>query len=533
MANSVSLHSAGHRRGVVCAPHFATVETGRSILAEGGNAIEAMLAMAASIAAVYPHMNHLGGDGFWIIREPSGRVRAIMAAGPAALAAKPELYRDYETIPTRGPLAALTVPGAVGGWILAHEAARTHGGRLPLKVILTSAITQARNGYAVTRSQRRLTEEHFGSLKDVPGFAAQFLVDGKVPELGAVLKQAAFAATLEHLTYAGFTDFYRGDVAREIAGDLERIGSPLSRIDLERYQASLAEPLRVSLASGTLFNTDAPTQGAVSLMIVALFARLGVRNAESFDHVHGLVEATKRALGMRDRLITDPNYLSHSLQRVLEEHYLAGEAMKIDRRKAAPWRHVTDSGDTIWMGAADTSGLVVSYIQSLYWEFGSGCVLPHTGLLVQNRGSSFSLQPDALNFLTPGRLPFHTLNPALAALEDGRIVAYGCMGGDGQPQTQSAVFTRYVDFREPLPEAIDRPRWVLGRTWGAARTTLRLEPRFDDTVIEALTAAGHDIDLLPEPRSDVMGHAGAVVLHPDGTCEGAHDPRADGGAAGA
>jgi gamma-glutamyltranspeptidase/glutathione hydrolase len=160
-------------------------------------------------------------------------------------------------------------------------------------------------------------------------------------------------------------------------------------------------------------------------------------------------------------------------------------------------------------------------------------VLPRTGLLMQNRGSSFSLQPDALNFLTPGRLPFHTLNPALAALEDGRIVAYGCMGGDGQPQTQSAVFTRYVDFREPLPEAIDRPRWVLGRTWGAARTTLRLEPRFDDTVIEALTAAGHDIDLLPEPRSDVMGHAGAVVLHPDGTCEGAHDPRADGGAAGA
>src|SRR5262249_20405053 len=131
MANPVGLHSAGHRRGVVCAPHFATVETGRSILAEGGNAIEAMLAMAASIAAVYPHMNHLGGDGFWIIREPSGRVRAIMAAGPAALAAKPELYRDYETIPTRGPLAALTVPGAVGGLILPHEAARTHGGRLP------------------------------------------------------------------------------------------------------------------------------------------------------------------------------------------------------------------------------------------------------------------------------------------------------------------------------------------------------------------------------------------------------------------
>jgi oxamate amidohydrolase len=532
MADPVSLHSVGHRHGVVCAPHFATVEAGRSVLAEGGNAIEAMLAMAASIAAVYPHMNHLGGDGFWIIREPSGRVRAIMAAGPAALAAKPELYRDFDTMPTRGPLAALTVPGAVGGFILAHEAARAHGGKLPLKILLTPAITQARNGYAVTRSQRRLTEEQFSSLKDAPGFAAQFLLDGKVPEVGAVLKQEALAATLEHLTYAGFADFYRGDVARETAADLERIGSPLSRTDLERYQATLAEPLHVRLASGTLYNTDAPTQGAVSLMILALFARLGVREAEGFDHIHGLVEATKRALRMRDRLITDPNYLSHSLQRVLEERYLAGEAVKIDRQKAAPWPLAPNAGDTVWMGAADTSGLVVSYIQSLYWEFGSGCVLPRTGLLMQNRGSSFSLQPGALNFLSPGRLPFHTLNPALAVLEDGRIMAHGCMGGDGQPQTQSAVFTRYVGFREPLLEALDRPRWVLGRTWGASRTSLRLEPRFDESVIAALAAAGHDIDLLAEPHSDVMGHAGVVVLHPDGTCEGAHDPRADGGAAG-
>ena len=528
----MSLHSAGHRRGVVCAPHFATVEAGRSILAEGGNGMEAMLAMAASIAAVYPHMNHLGGDGFWIIREPSGRVRAIMAAGPAALAAKPELYRDYEAMPTRGPLAALTVPAAVAGWILADEAARARGGKLPLKVLLAPAIARARNGYAVTRSQKRLTEEQFSGLKDVPGFAAQFLVDGKIPEVGTMLKQEAFAATLEHLTHAGLEDFYRGDVGRETAADLERIGSPVSRTDLERYQATLTEPLRVSLASGTLFNTDAPTQGAVSLMILALFARLGVREAEGFDHIHGLVEATKRALRMRDRLITDPNYLSHSLQRVLEERYLAGEAMKIDRRKAAPWPLAPNAGDTIWMGAADTSGLVVSYIQSLYWEFGSGCVLPATGVLMQNRGASFSLHSGALNPLMPGRLPIHTLNPALAVLKDGRIMAYGCMGGDGQPQTQSALFTRYVTFRAPLADAIDRPRWVLGRTRGAARTALRLEPRFDGNLIDVLANAGHEVEVLDEPYSDVMGHAGAVVLHQDSTCEGAHDPRADGGAAG-
>src|SRR5262249_26682213 len=131
MANPAELHSAGHRRGVVCAPHFATVEAGRSTLAEGGNALEAMLAMAASIAAVYPHMNHLGGDGFWLLREPSGRVRTIMAAGPAAMAAKPELYRDHETMPTRGPPAAPTVPGAIGGPGLLRAAGPARRGQPP------------------------------------------------------------------------------------------------------------------------------------------------------------------------------------------------------------------------------------------------------------------------------------------------------------------------------------------------------------------------------------------------------------------
>jgi gamma-glutamyltranspeptidase/glutathione hydrolase len=184
------------------------------------------------------------------------------------------------------------------------------------------------------------------------------------------------------------------------------------------------------------------------------------------------------------------------------------------------------------MGAADHDGRAVSYIQSLYWEFGSGCVLPATGVLMQNRGASFSLDPDALNALAPGRLPFHTLNPALAALSDGRVIAYGTMGGDGQPQSQAALFSRHVLFRQPLDRAIDAPRWLLGRTWGSPKTNLRMEPRFDGNLIDQMLSAGHDVEVLPEPYSDTMGHAGAVVLHPDGTLEGAHDPRADGGAAG-
>ncbi|HMK71616.1 MAG TPA: gamma-glutamyltransferase [Xanthobacteraceae bacterium] len=528
----VDLHSAGHRRGVVCAPHFGAVDAGRSILAEGGNALEAMVAMAAAIAVVYPHMNHIGGDGFWLIREPSARVRAIMAPGPAAMAARLEFYRGRETIPPRGPLAALTVPGAVGGWMLALEAANANGAKLPLDVLLAPAIGHARNGYAVSRSQERLTQDNLAALAPVPGFAATFLVDGKPPPAGAVLKQEALAGTLSHLAHAGLDDFYRGDVGREIAADLAHISSPLTREDLTRYRAALAEPLHVELPDATVYNTDAPTQGIASLLILALFARLGVTEAEGFDHIHGLVEATKRALRVRDRVVTDPNALAHALDRCLELRFIAGEVMKIDRRKAARWPLTAGEGDTVWMGAADASGLVVSYIQSLYWEFGSGCVLPRTGVLMQNRGISFSLQRGALNLLAPGRLPFHTLNPALAILKDGRIMAYGTMGGDAQPQTQGALFTRHVSFGQPLAEAIDRPRWVLGRTWGEARTKLRMEQRFAAGVVDQLAAAGHELEVLPDAYSDVMGHAGAVVLHPDGTLEGAHDPRADGGAAG-
>ena len=528
----VDLHSAGHRRGVACAPHSAAVEAGRSILAEGGNAIEAMLAMAATIAVVYPHMNHLGGDGFWLIRERSGRVRAIMAAGPAGLDARPELYREYDAIPPRGPLAALTVPGAVGGWMLALDAAKANGATMPLDVLLASAIGLARNGYTVSRSQAALTQEKLAELAPVPGFAGVFLSDGKAPAAGATLKQQAFAETLTQLAHAGLDDFYRGDIGREIAADLARIGSPVTREDVSRYRATLAAPLQVELPAGTIYNTDAPTQGIASLMILALFARLGVKEAEGFDHIHGLVEATKRALRVRDRVVTDPNDLAHALDRCLEPRFIAGEAMKIDRQKAARWPLADGEGDTIWMGAADASGLVVSYIQSLYWEFGSGCVLPATGIVMQNRGTSFSLQRGALNLLAPGRLPFHTLNPALAVLKDGRIMAYGSMGGDGQPQFQAAVFTRHVLFDAPLAAAIERPRWVLGRTWGDPHTKLRLEQRFDGNLIDGLAAAGHEVDVLSEPYSDVMGHAGAVILHPDGTCEGAHDPRADGGAAG-
>ncbi len=530
----MNLHSAGHRRGVVCAPHAAAVEDGRAILAEGGNAIEAMLAMAASIAAVYPHMNHIGGDGFWLIREPSGRLRALMGAGRAGSKATPRFYRDagLDEIPARGPFAALTVPGAVAAWMLAAEAASAHGGKLPLDVLLTSAIKHARDGYVVTRSQARLTTEKLPEMGNAVGFKKAFLIGDNVPDVGTVLKQTALAETLDHLARVGLDDFYRGDIGREISADLDRIGSPVTREDLESFRAIVDQPLAVGTQSGMIYNSPPPTQGIASLIILALFERLRVTRAETFEHVHGIVEATKRAFRVRDRTVTDPDKITVDLDQYMSPAFLDADAAKIDMHKAARWPAPAGEGDTIWMGAADASGLVVSYIQSLYWEFGSGCVLPATGIVMQNRGASFSLDPKALNALAPGRRPFHTLNPALAVLKDGRIIAYGTMGGDGQPQSQAAVFTRYVTFGQPLDRALDAPRWLLGRTWGSTHTNLRMESRFDGNLIDRMLAAGHDIAVLDDSYSDTMGHSGAVVLHPDGSLEGGHDPRADGGAAG-
>ena len=235
---------------------------------------------------------------------------------------------------------------------------------------------------------------------------------------------------------------------------------------------------------------------------------------------------------MRERVVTDPRHLPADPQSFLTSGALDALAADIDPRRALPWPDPATAGDTIWMGAVDAQGRAVSFIQSVYWEFGSGVVLSDTGVTWQNRGSSFSLDPRALNVLEPGSKPFHTLNPSLAHFDDGRVMPYGTMGGEGQPQTQAAVFTRYARFGQSLQQAITAPRWLLGRTWGDVSTSLKLESRFDPALIQALKDAGHQVELLPEAFSDTMGHAGALVHHPDGLIEGAADPRSDGLVAG-
>ncbi|SHG38211.1 gamma-glutamyltranspeptidase / glutathione hydrolase [Kaistia soli DSM 19436] len=518
-------------KGMVVAPHRAAAEAGAEILRAGGNAIEAMIATAATIAVVYPHMNAIGGDGFWLIREPGKEPRYIEACGGAGSKASIRAYHDkgHDRIPVRGPDAAVTVAGAVSGWDLAFQLSQSLGGAIDRRTLLADAIARAKAGIAVTRSQAHLTKVHRDALAAAPGFSDVFLKDGEAPALGDIIHQPRLAETLDQLAHAGFSDFYRGDVAQVIADDLDRMGAPVTREDLARHEARFRSPLSVRLADANVYNAPPPTQGLASLIILGVFERLGIKRGETFEHVHGLVEATKRAFMIRDRAVTDPLFAGdvsvHLSPRALER-----EAAAVDMKRALPWPQVAQKGDTVWLGAIDSNGLAVSYIQSIFFEFGSGCVLPQTGITWQNRGSSFSLDPGAVNPLEPGRKPFHTLNPAMARFDDGRIMSYGTMGGEGQPQTQGAVFTRYARFGMDLAAAIDAPRWLLGRTWGSDATNLRLENRLDPDLVLALQRAGHDVEVIDEAYSDVMGHAGAIVRRKDGRLFGAADPRSDGAA---
>ncbi|MDG9761023.1 gamma-glutamyltransferase family protein [Pseudomonas sediminis] len=524
------------RHGMAVAPHALASQSALAVLREGGNAVEAMVAAAATIAAAYPHMNGIGGDSFWLLSlaTPEGpRVIGVEGCGAAAQGANHEHFNGQLAIPFRGPSAALTMAGTVSAWERSLDIAREQlGARLPLSRLLADAIDYARHGVPVTASQQRSTQAKRAELQGVAGFAETFLTEGQVPAVGSLFRQPRLADTLEHMARHGLADFYHGDLARRMAQELEQLGSPLRLSDFHAHQAIERTPLELQHSHGRVFNMPPPTQGLVSLMILGIMDRLPGSKADhlSADYVHSAVEAVKQAFKVRDQHITDPLHMSVDPTSFLRPDALDEMADAIDPQVAAAWGKGKGPADTVWMGVIDSQGNAVSMIQSIYHEFGSGIVLSDTGVNWQNRGASFSLDPDHINFLRPGKKPFHTLNPALAHLNDGRTVVYGNMGGDGQPQSQSAVFTRAVVHGMNPQAAISAPRWLLGRTWGQSSESLKLEGRFPRSTVQALRERGHDVEMLDD-FDEVCGHAGCAIRHADGSLEGGSDPRSDGAVA--
>ena len=519
------------------APHSLASQSALAVLRDSGNAVEAMIAATATIAVVYPHMNGIGGDSFWLVRSVQDGVIGIDACGASAGGVSRSDYAGKSAIPFRGGSAAITVAGTMSGWNAAYQYSREKlGGKLPLTRLLEDAIHYGRAGIVVTASQHMNTRNKREELQGIHGFADAFLVGGAPPTTGDVFKQPRMAATLDHLARTGLDDYYRGELARAIAKDLALAQSPVTLADLERHHALIRVPLELAHSLGKLYNMPPPTQGLVSLLILGQMDRLGIARFDHLgaDYVHAAVEATKRAFLVRDKYITDPDVMrangAPDAQSLLAPANLEANAGKIDMTKAAPWGAGKGPADTIWMGVIDGDGNAVSLIQSVYHEFGSGVVLKETGINWQNRGASFSLDPRHINTLEPHKKPFHTLNPAMALLDDGRVMVYGNMGGDGQPQSQSAVFTRIAVLGMNPQDAIAAPRWLLGRTWGQTTDTLKLEGRFPAATVDELKRRGHDVELYPD-FDETLGHAGCVMRHPNGNFEGGFDPRSDGGVA--
>jgi len=531
------------RRGIVASPHPLATIAGLEVLLRGGTAVDAAVAAGATLAVVYPHMTGLGGDSFWLCWDAgAARLAALQAAGAAAGAATPDLYRRHglAAIPARGPLAALTVPGAVDGLGTAHRWSRERlGSAIPWGDLLQAAIRHAADGVPVSPCQSRVTAGATDLLAArEPALAllrATYLDGGAAPAPGRPLAQPRLARTLERLAREGSRAFYEGDLAAEIGRACEATGSPLRAADLAAHRSRWAEPVTVPYRGGVAASVPPPCQGLAALAILGMLQGIdvGACARDPADYVHVAVEATKLAFADRDRWLADPERVAVPTGRLLDPAYLRdrGRCIAMDRAAPGPLDSGIERGDTIACVTADGAGNCVSLIQSLYHEWGSGVVAGETGVVLQNRGAGFSLDAAHPNALAPGKRPFHTLTPFMY-LRDGKpLLVAGTMGGEGQPQTLVALTTRVLDLGLEVQAAVEAPRWVYGRTWGTPTRALSLEARFGDAVTAELARRGHAVRVL-EPWSDTVGHAQALRLDPGGLLVGAGDPRADGPALG-
>lgn len=520
------------RRGMVASPHYIASAAGLRVLEDGGSAVDAAVAVNAALGVVYPHMTGPGGDAFWLIYDAAGRrVHALNGSGRAARAATREFYRarGHATIPQRGALAAVTVPGAVDSWCAAHG----RFGRLPLARVLAPAIAYARDGYPMCGGQAACLRQVADVLAThAPTWEA---LDGPAPDVGREVRLPRLAATLEQVAAHGRDGFYTGAVAEEITRAVQQAGGVLAVEDFAGHRSDWTEPLHTTYRGLDCYQHPPNSQGFAHLMLLNVLEGLDLAamGDGSAEYVHTVAEATKLVFADRDRYLTDPEFSPAPLGDLLSKEYAAELRSRIGRTHLpAPEPAAAVGGDTTCTVVVDDEGNAASVIQSLYHECGSAFVGGETGIMLQNRGSFFSLDEEHVNRLEPGKRTFHTLMPGLL-LRDGRPhLVYGTMGGEGQPQTSTAIVNRVVDFGQDVQQAIDAPRWLYGRTWGEETRDLRVESRFGRETVDELQRRGHPVRPVGE-FDDVMGHAQAIRVDPDrNLLMGGADPRGEGSALG-
>jgi gamma-glutamyltranspeptidase len=512
------------REGLVASAHPLATLTGIETLKAGGNAADAAVAVNAVLAVTQPNSCGVGGDLFCLYYEAaSRRVHFLNGAGRSGSRATLEELRrrGLSDLPVRGP-ATVSVPGCVRGWAMLLERFGTRA----LGELLGPAIRCA-EGFAITSLVSQAIHEMAPETDD-PEWHRIFQPGGAVPVMGERFVQADLARTLRDLAHEGADLFYAGRVGRAIAERMARDGF-LTAEDLAAHRGEWGEPIATSYRGHTVHQTPPPTQGLAALLALNLLEGLpGIRRpVHSPEHLHTLLEAVKLAYADRDRWIGDPEHARVPVAGLLAKEYAARRRAAFDPRKAQGYAAGEPDGDTTGFVVADGAGNVVSVIQSLFSGFGSGVVPPGTGVVLQNRGRHFTVDPAHPSALAPRKRPFHTLIAAMVTREERVVAGLATMGGNGQAMFHAQILTTLLDHGMDVQEAIERPRFLIGAFLpGEPADTIHLESRVPARVVTALQRRGHQVRPAPEFFGK-CGHAHGVVVR-DGTLMGGADPRGDG-----
>ena len=523
--------------GVVASTHWIASQVGMGVLEKGGNAFDAAVAAGFVLQVVEPHMNGLGGDAVMLIKPAKdARPTVICGQGPAPGKATIAHFRGLglDLIPGNGLLAPC-VPGAFDAWMLML---RDHG-TMTLAEVMAPAIGYARDGFAVTERLAAWTEATAAVLAGSAEAAAIFLPGGTPPRAGQRLRNPDLALTLERIGALGRAGFYEGETAREMARFSREHGGLFTERDLAGQRARWGEPVSTTYRGVTVYETPPPTQGLSVLQMLNLLEPYDLSRFDPLgpDVVHLLVQAKQIAFHDRDRLIADPEFVKVPVARLVSKAYADERRTLMDPARALPWDRVPSSGslagDTVYVCAVDAQGSAASFIQSVYGIYGSGMVAGRTGVVLQNRGAYFSLDPAHPNRLEPGKIPLHTLIASLAFKGDALWQVFGCMGADGQPQIHVQAYTAMIDFGLDIQQAVQSPRWLSGRfVLGDSRDLLNMEGRFPAATLVELERRGHVLRRWPA-WEELAGHAQGITIDPDtGARLGAADPRSDGAAIG-
>jgi gamma-glutamyltranspeptidase/glutathione hydrolase len=504
-------------------------QVGLDILKRGGNAVDAAIAMAAMLNVTEPNMTGVGGDAFMMVYSPTTRkLEALNASGRAPRALNLEYFtsRKIAQMPTVG-MPTITVPGAFDGWVTLLE---KHG-TMKLADLLAPAIGYAENGFPVAEKISADWQPEVAKLKADPAAAATFLVNGGAPVPGTIFVQKNLARTLRTLGKEGRDAFYRGEIGRAIVDYCQKNGGFLTMEDFAAQKSNWVEPIATTYRGYTLHELPPNNQGLTALLILNILEGLDLKSMRTDPalYYHTLIEATKIAFADRNRYIADPAFAKLPVKELLSKDYAAKRRALIDPAKAIdapPYGEFKTGTDTTYFSVVDKDRMAVSFINSLFNSFGSGIVAGDTGIMLQNRGTGFSLEPNHPNRFEPGKRPFHTLIPAMVFKDDKLLMTYGVMGGDIQAQGHAQVLINLVDRGMNLQQAIDAPRirYINGRG-------VMLEDTLNAEIVNALVKRGHERVLPPAgiKHRALMGGGQAIMIDPvTGALSGASDPRKDG-----